>query len=87
MFSFDFRKEKRQGARLGDQVIIQCADGREVNSLELYTWFYRKDRQSKPVKIACNDKSGKQLRNMELGREMKILHNLFSGYREFQRTG
>ncbi|KAJ8289243.1 hypothetical protein COCON_G00019020 [Conger conger] len=67
--------EKRQGARLGDEVLIPCTDHHDVSGRDIFQWIYRKDPLSKPVTIAWNLKSGIQYRHTEFWREKKMLRN------------
>ncbi|KAJ8340860.1 hypothetical protein SKAU_G00331510 [Synaphobranchus kaupii] len=50
--------EERQGARLGDEVIIPCMDHHQINQQHGCMWFYRKNGHSKRDKIYKIDKTG-----------------------------
>ncbi|XP_061072335.1 uncharacterized protein LOC133107357 [Conger conger] len=67
--------EKRQGARLGDEVLIPCTDHHDVSGRDIFQWIYRKDPRSKPVTIARNLESGMLHTSTELWREKKMLRN------------
>ncbi|XP_064199211.1 mediator of RNA polymerase II transcription subunit 18 isoform X1 [Anguilla rostrata] len=67
--------EKRLEARLGDEVIIPCTD-HEVNLLDAYRWFYRKNSQaSKRDMIFQNNKAGLNHISSHLWKEKKTLRN------------